>query len=58
MTEVMRSVDNYPEAVFIDIGANIGSDLNSILLILLNFRDVYSDGGSHAEKGHCCRSHP
>ena len=33
MTEVMRSVDNYPEAVFIDIGANIGSDLNSISIL-------------------------
>ena len=24
VTEVMRSMDNYPEAVFMDIGANIG----------------------------------
>ena len=35
--EAMRSVDNYPTAVFLDIGANIGDDAS-----LARFGDVFS----------------
>ena len=58
--KAMRGVDNYPTAVFLDIGANIGDIAGQVWSCFLTWnigRNVHCDDRSDEEESGCSRSH-